>query len=96
MKSKFYELIYKTGEDGGRYLAEIIPGNGVMLYEILATYAKSQPCSVYRILAKSPRKAKSRFLQINPWLTVKSVREIPLDSEEARLILTDWRKMPVW
>ena len=96
MKSELCELIYVTSEDGVRSLAEIVPNEGVQLYETVATYDNGRHVYNYKILAKSKRLAKRRIEQKFSWLRVIECREIPLGSDEARKALTNWIDMPIW
>lgn len=90
------KLVYEPFEtkDGyGQKLVRCVPFEGVCLFEVSATYAKSKPSSKYYVLGGTIRDAKNRFTSWYSWLSVTDIRYIP-PGDEAERILTDPLRMP--
>lgn len=89
------KLIYGTDESGVTTVTRCIPADGFYLFEVRAAYAKTQPPSIYYILARTKNNAVRRFKNtIGIWLKAVSVRMIP-PGREAESILTNPVKMPL-
>lgn len=87
------KLIYETDARGVTSVVRCVPKDGVYLFEINATYAKSIPPSTYYELGKTKKEAKHRFQRAMTWMTITSIRMVPPD--EAESILTNPMKMPM-
>lgn len=89
-----YEYTYPENDDGPVcYLSRCIPHDGVSLYRIHATYAKTKEPSVYYILGRNVNDARRRFREMYSWLSIVLVRHV--DPAGAESVLTDYKKMPV-
>lgn len=63
------KLICETDESGVTTVTRCIPADGFYLFEICAAYAKTQPPSIYYILARTKNNAVRRFKNtIGIWL----------------------------
>ena len=88
-----YTIIPNMGE-GARKLVEIIPREGVWLFEIKATYAKQHPASSYYVLGMNEKDVRRRFKRLFSWIgIIESVREV--EGNEKRSILKDMKKFIV-
>lgn len=88
------DLEYTTNNKGVTSVTRCIPHQGVSLFEIKATYAKTVPSATYYVLGDTKKMAKGRFENTMTWLTITSIRLIP-PGEEAESILTDPMRMPL-
>lgn len=93
---RYCDLLYRPYETElgkGRVLSSCVPHEGVLLYEVFATYARPVPPAPYYVLRRTEAEAQRR---VRDWygLTVVAVRPIP-PGAEAETILTDPLRMPM-
>lgn len=94
---RLYTLKYETevGKDFiHTHFVRCIPNDGVNIYEIHATYAKTKPSTRYYYFGRNVAEAKSRFKVAMPYMSIMSIRQIPY-GEESDQILTDPLKIPI-
>ena len=86
-------LEYECGHNYQK-LRRCVPDDGILLFEVKATYSPTHPPATYYRLGKSVGDVKRQFTESMCWLKVVLVRHIP-PGEEAEAILTDPMRMPI-
>ena len=90
-ENQYYRLRYEIIPDtefieSAKKLVEIIPNEGVLLFEISATYAKQHPVSSYYVFGMNERDARRRFKKyLSSIGIIETVREVKGKEEESIL-----------